>query len=80
VPVVFTHQDRETAERAFVELQQQYPKLLKNRHSEVQEANMGKTGIWYRLLVLPPGTRQQATDSCARLTAAGHDRCWVKEY
>jgi len=80
VPVVFTHQDKDTAKRAFAELQRHYPKLLKNRQSEVQEVDMGKSGIWYRLFVLPPGTRQQATESCARLEAAGHDRCWVKEY
>jgi len=80
VPVVFTHQDKDTAKRAFAELQRHYPKLLRNRQSEVQEVDMGKSGIWYRLFVLPPGTRQQAAESCARLAAAGHDRCWVKEY
>jgi hypothetical protein len=80
VPVVFTHKDKHTAERAFAELQLQYPKLLRNRQSGLKVVNVGEKGIWYRVFILPPGTRQQATESCARLAAAGHDRCWVKEY
>jgi len=80
VSVVFTHKDKDTAERAFAELQLQYPKLLRNRQSGLKEVKVGGKGIWYRVFLLPPGTRQQATESCSRLAAAGHDRCWVKEY
>src|SRR5262249_39892282 len=80
VPVVFTYKDEDKAKRAFAELQLRYPKLLRSRQSELQEVNMGEKGIWYRVFLLPPGTRQQATESCTRLAAAGHDRCWVKEY
>ena len=80
VPVVFTHQDKDTAESAFAELQLQYPKILRNRRSGLKEVKVGEKGVWYRVFLLPPGTRQQATETCARLAAAGHDRCWVKEY
>jgi hypothetical protein len=80
VPVVFTHQDKGTAQRAFVELRQQYPKLLQHRQSELQPVDVGKKGLWYRLVVLPPASRQQATETCSRLAAAGYDRCWVKTY
>jgi sporulation related protein len=80
VAVVFTHQDKGTAQRAFVELRQQYPKLLQHRQSELQPVDVGKNGIWYRLVVLPPASRQQATETCARLAGAGYDRCWVKDY
>ena len=80
VPVVFTHQDKDTAESAFAELQLQYPKLLRNRRSGLKEVRVGEKGVWYRVFLLPPGTREQATETCARLAAAGHDRCWVKEY
>jgi hypothetical protein len=80
VPVVFTHQDKDTAESAFAELQLQYPKLLRNRRSGLKEVKVGEKGVWYRVFLLPPGTREQATETCARLAAAGHDRCWVKEY
>jgi len=80
VPIVFTHKDKDTAESAFAELQLQYPKLLRNRRSGLKEVKVGEKGVWYRVFLLPPGTRQQATETCARLAAAGHDRCWVKEY
>jgi cell division protein FtsN len=80
VAVVSTHKDKDAAERAFAELQLQYPKVLRNRRSGLKEVRVGEKGKWYRVFILPPGTRQQATDSCARLAAAGHDRCWVKEY
>jgi hypothetical protein len=80
VPVVFTHKDKDRVKSVFAELQLQYPKLLRNRQSELQEVNLGEKGVWYRVFLLPPGTRQQAMESCARLAAAGHDHCWVKEY
>jgi hypothetical protein len=80
VAVVSTHKDKDAAEGAFAELQLQYPKLLRNRQIGLKEVKVGEKGVWYRVFLLPPGTRQQATDSCARLAAAGHDRCWVKEY
>src|SRR5262249_1976995 len=63
VSVVFTHKDKDTAERAFAELQLQYPKLLRNRQSGLKEVKVGEKGIWYRVFLLPPGTRQQATES-----------------
>jgi hypothetical protein len=80
VPVVFTHKDRGTALRAFAELQRRYPKLMAHRQSELQLVDTGKNGIWYRLVVLPAASHQEASETCGRLGAAGHDRCWVKAY
>jgi len=80
VPVVFTHKDREAALRAFAELQRRYPKLMAHRQSELQLVDTGINGIWYRLLVLPTGSHQEASETCGRLGAAGYDRCWVKAY
>ena len=80
VPVVFTHKDRGTAQRAFAELQRRYPMLMAHRQSELQSVDTGRNGIWYRLVVLPAGPHQQATETCGRLQAAGYDRCWVKPY
>jgi hypothetical protein len=75
VPVVFTHKDKEAALRAFAELQRRYPKLMAHRQSELQLVDAGKNGIWYRLLVLPTGSHQEASETCGRLGAAGYDRC-----
>jgi hypothetical protein len=80
VPVVFTDKDQAAAARAFADLQLQYPNVLKRRHSEVQSVDVGKNGIWHRLVVLPAGSRQQATRVCDQLMVAGYDRCWVKVY
>ena len=80
VSVVFTHKDRETALRAFADLQRRYPKLMAHRQSELQLVDTGKNGIWYRLVVLPAGSHQEATETCGRLQVAGYDRFWVKAY
>jgi hypothetical protein len=80
VPVLFTHQDQATAAGAFTTLQRDYPNVLKRRRSEVQSVEVNRNGIWHRLVVLPAGSRQQATQVCDLLKAAGYDRCWVKVY
>jgi len=80
VPVVFTHKDRKAALRAFAELRRRYPKLMAHRQSELQLVDTGKNGIWYRLVVLPAGPQQEASDTCGRLETAGYYRCWVKPY
>jgi hypothetical protein len=80
VPVVFTHKDHATASRALTDLQQQHPKLLIHRQGEIQPVDLGKKGIWYRLVFLPAGPRLEATKLCDRLMAEGYDRCWVKPY
>ena len=80
VPVVFTHKDHETVEKTLADLQQQYPKLLMDRKGEIQPVDLGKKGIWHRLVLLPAGARPQATKLCDQLMAEGYDRCWVKAY
>jgi SPOR domain len=80
VPVLFTHKDQAITASAFTALQRDYPNVLKRRHSEVQSVEVNRNGIWHRLVVLPAGSRQQATQVCDQLKAAGYDRCWVKVY
>jgi hypothetical protein len=80
VPVVFTHKDHATVLRTLTDLQHQYPKLLLDRKSEIQPVDLGKKGIWHRLVFLPAGARPEATKLCDQLMAEGYDRCWVKVY
>jgi hypothetical protein len=80
VPVVFTHKDHATVLRALSDLKQQYPNVLIGLQGEVQPVDLGRKGIWHRLVFLPPGPRPQATKVCDQLAAKGYDRCWVKEY
>jgi hypothetical protein len=80
VPVVFTHKDGDVARRAFADLQRQYPKLLGHRRGEPQPVDLGSKGVWHRLVVLPAGSRSDATKLCDRLVTAGNDCCWAKAY
>jgi hypothetical protein len=80
VPVVFTHKDYATVMQAMTDLKQQYPNLLVGRKGEVQPVDLGKKGVWHRLVFLPAGPRSQATKLCDQLAAEGYDRCWVKAY
>jgi hypothetical protein len=80
VPVVFTHKDYAMVLQALAELKQQYPSILSGRKEAVQPVDLGKKGIWHRLVFLPAGPRPLASELCDQLMAAGYDRCWVKEY
>jgi hypothetical protein len=80
VPVVFTHKNHATVLRALSDLKKQYPNLLIGLEGEIQPIDLGKKGIWHRLVFLPPGPRPQATKVCDQLAAKGYDRCWVKAY
>jgi hypothetical protein len=80
VPVVFTHKDYDTVMQALTDLKQQYPKILIGRKGEVQPVDLGKKGVWHRLVFLPAGPRPQAARLCDQLAAEGYDRCWVKAY
>jgi hypothetical protein len=80
VPVVFTGKDQATVLRTFAALQNRYPTLLSPRRAETQPVDLGQKGVWHRLVVLPPGSRQTALNFCDQLLAVGYDQCWVKGY
>jgi hypothetical protein len=80
VPVLFTHKDQAIVNRAFIELQHRFAAQLRHRKVESQAVDMGEKGIWHRLVMLPPGPREQADTVCQALMAGGYDRCWVKAY
>jgi SPOR domain len=71
-----THMD---ALKAYADINERHPQLLNNRTPDVQEANLGEKGIYYRTLVGPPSSRDAAVTFCNQLKAAGQD-CWVMEY
>lgn len=49
----------------FANMQEKYGEVLSSRTPDVQEANLGEKGVWYRLVVGPPGSRDAAA-ACAR--------------
>lgn len=60
-------------------MQQKYA-TLQNKTPDVQEANLGEKGTYHRLLVGPPGSREQASAVCSDLKTAGYSGCWVMAY
>ncbi len=71
---------RMDALKAFADLQQKYGEALSGRVPDVQEANLGEKGIWYRAVVGPPGSRDAANGVCSQLKSAGYGSCWVNAY
>jgi hypothetical protein len=80
VAVLSSQKTRMDALKAFADLQQKYGEALSNRVPDVQEANLGEKGIWYRVVVGPPGSREAANGVCSQLKSAGYAHCWVNAY
>jgi hypothetical protein len=59
------------AQSSFRALQVKYPNLLGGREPIVRRADLGEKGIYYRAMVGPFASREQATDLCSNLKAAG---------
>jgi hypothetical protein len=53
--------------------------VLAHRQGEVQSVDTSK-GVFHRLVVLPPGSKEEATETCNRLALGGYEKCWVKNY
>jgi len=80
VSQISARKSRIDALSAFADLQQRYGSVLKNSQPDIQEANLGSKGVWYRLRIGPPGSKQAATDICNKLKSAGHKGCFVRAY
>ena len=46
--------------------------------ANVQRANLGAKGVWYRLRIGPIGARGTANELCKKLRAAGGPACFVR--
>ena len=66
-----SHGSEAEAQSSFRALQAKYPNLLGGREPIVRRADLGEKGIYYRAMVGPFASRDQATDLCANLKAAG---------
>jgi len=79
VAVLSSQKSRMDALKVFANLQEKYGDVLSSRTPDVQVANLGEKGVWYRLLVGPPGSRDAAASLCTQLKAAGYSGCWVTD-
>ena len=59
------------AQAAFHSLQAKFPSELGSRHAEFRRADLGAKGIYYRALVGPFASAEQASSLCRSLKAAG---------
>ena len=78
--VLSSQKTRMDALKIFANMQEKYGTVLSSRTPDVQEANLGEKGVWYRLVVGPPGSRESAASLCSHLKTAGFAGCWVTAY
>jgi len=80
VAVLSSQKSREDALKIFGHMQEKYGEVLSGRTPDVQVADIGEKGVWYRLVVGPPGSREAAASLCTQLKSAGYSGCWVTAY
>lgn len=71
---------RMDALKRFADMQQKYASVLQGKTPDVAEANLGSKGNYHRLVVGPPGSREQANSVCSQLKSQGYTDCWVTSY
>jgi len=75
---VSSHRSEQEAQSSFRALQAKYPNLLGGRQPIIRRADLGAKGIYYRAMVGPFDSADQATDLCTNLKAAGGS-CLVQQ-
>jgi cell division septation protein DedD len=68
---VSSQRSEEEAQSSFRDLQAKYPSLLGGRTPIIRRADLGAKGIFFRAMVGPFGSSDQATELCSNLKAAG---------
>ncbi len=71
---------RMDALKRYADMQQKYSTALAGKTPDVAAANLGSKGRYDRLIVGPPGSRQEASNVCTQLKAEGYTTCWVTSY
>ena len=59
------------AKTSYQELQNEFPAVLGSRSPVIMRADLGDKGVYYRALVGPFGTRDEASQFCGSLITAG---------
>lgn len=65
--------------KTFADMQQKYGSALAGKTPDVASATLAK-GAYDRLVVGPPGSREEASNICSQLKAQGYKDCWVTSY
>lgn len=75
---VSSQRSQEAALSAFASLQRKFPNILGGLAPDVQRADLGAKGVYYRVRV-PQPTREEAAALCSSLKAAGADCLLAKK-
>jgi hypothetical protein len=68
---VSSQRSEEEAQSAYRALQAKFPQQLGSRHAVIHRADLGDKGVYYRALVGPFATAEQASTFCSSLKVAG---------
>jgi cell division septation protein DedD len=68
---VSSQHSEEEAQSSFRALQAKYPDLLGGREPIIRRADLGAKGIYFRAMVGPFASSDQASELCSNLKAAG---------
>lgn len=69
---------QDAAATTYRDLQRRFPQLLGGRQPDIQRADLGARGTFYRVRVGPTASRDEAVRFCESLKAAGAD-CFVAQ-
>jgi hypothetical protein len=65
-------------ETRFADLQRKYSRVLGAKTHGEYEANLGDKGVWFRVFVGSPGSREAASEVCTQLKMAWPPICCVR--
>jgi cell division septation protein DedD len=71
--------DQDAAMAAFASLQQKYASVLGNHSPSVRKVDLGDKGVWFRLLVGPIESKNEADQLCEQLKTAGMKGCFARK-
>jgi cell division septation protein DedD len=74
---VSSQRSQADAESAYRGLRSKYSNVLNGQRHTIKRADLGSKGVYYRAMVGPFGSREQAVQLCSSLKAAGGD-CLVQ--
>ena len=79
VAALISTKTKEEALKTFANLHQTYAEL-QDKVPDVREIDRGEKGVWHRLIVGPPSSKEAALDLCKKLKGQGLKDCWVTAY
>ncbi|MEZ5840164.1 MAG: SPOR domain-containing protein [Hyphomicrobiales bacterium] len=70
---VSSQRSEDQARAAYAGLQRKFPSVLGGEAPDIQKADLGERGVFYRVRVGPMASRDEANAFCGKLKAAGGD-------